>query len=151
MEINHHLLWIWAKETLGLNNKKLLRLVEIYQCEDFSTAAFLSEKEQKELLKKDLRSAWEIYGECEMNQIGILTLEDAQYPALLKEINNPPSPLFFKGHLVSCLQRPTLTIVGTRKSNGYSEEKAKEIATALCLCGFTIVCGIADVNIFDVL
>ena len=92
MEINHHLLWIWAKETLGLNNKKLLRLVEhcgsieeIYQCEDFSTAAFLSEKEQKELLKKDLRSAWEIYGECEMNQIGILTLEDAQYPALLKE------------------------------------------------------------------
>ena len=151
MEINHHLLWIWAKEILNFNNKKLLRLVDhygsieaIYQCNDFSTATFISEKEQKALIKKDLRSAWEIFGECEVNQIGILTLDDPQYPALLKEINNPPSPLFFKGHLLSCLQRPTLTIAGTRKSNGYSEEKTKEIATALCLCGFTIVCGIAD-------
>lgn len=150
MEINHHLLWIWAKEILN-NNKKLLRLVEhcgsieaVYQCEDFSTATFLNDKEQKALAQKNLRSAWEIYGECETHQIGILTLEDPQYPALLKEINNPPSPLFFKGHLHSCLQRPTLTIAGTRKSNGYSEQMTKEIATALCLCGFTIVCGIAD-------
>lgn len=151
MEINHHILWIWAKELLNYNNKKLLRLLDhfgsieaAYQCEDFSSVPFLNEKEQKAFSKKDLRSAWEIYGECEMNQIGILTLEDPQYPALLKEIDNPPSPLFFRGHLLRCLERPTLTIAGTRKSNGYSEEKTKEIATALCLCGFTIVCGIAD-------
>ncbi len=151
MEINHHLLWLWAKEILNYNNKKLLRLIEecggsifdVYQCDDFSSYRFLTEKELKVLNKKDLRSAWEIYGNCEMNQIGILTLEDSTYPELLKEIANPPSPLFFKGHLLSCLERPTLTIAGTRKSNGYSEEKTKEIATALCYCGFTIVCGIA--------
>ena len=152
MEINHHLLWIWAKEILNFNNKKLLRLIEecggtifdVYQCNDYSFLHFLAEKEIKELCKKDLRSAWEIYGNCEMNQIGILTLEDEQYPELLREIANPPSPLFFKGHLISCLNRPTLTIAGTRKANGYSEEKTKEIATSLCYCGFTIVCGIAS-------
>ncbi len=152
MELNHHLLWIWAKEILNYNNKKLLRLVnecggsivDVYQCTDFSFLHFLSEKEIRLLNQKDLRSAWEIYGDCEMNQIGILTLEDSAYPELLREIVNPPSPLFFKGHLHSCLDRPTLTIAGTRRSNGYSEEKTKEIATALCHCGFTIVCGVAE-------
>ena len=151
MEINHHLLWLWAKEILNYNNKKLLRLIEdcggsivdVYECTDYSFLHFLSEKEVRALNKKDLRSAWEIYGDCEMNQIGILTLEDNAYPELLREIANPPSPLFFKGHLLSCLERPTLTVAGTRKSNGYSEEKTKEITTALCHCGFTIVCGIA--------
>lgn len=152
MEVNHHLLWIWAKEILNFNNKKLLRLIQecggtifdVYHCEDFSSHHFLTEKEVQALIKKDLRNAWEIFGDCEMNQIGILTLDDSCYPTLLKEIENPPSPLFFKGHLLSCLERPMLTIAGTRQSNGYSEEKTKAIATALCHCGFTIVCGIAN-------
>lgn len=151
MEINHHILWIWAKEILGFNNKKLLRLVDllgsidaVYQAEDFTTFGFLTPKEQLLLAKKDLRSAWEIYGDCEENQIGILTLEDALYPILLKEISNPPSPLFFKGHLNSACEKPMLTIVGTRHCDGYGEAMAKEITSALGYCGFTIVCGIAD-------
>ena len=151
MEINHHILWIWAKEILGFNNKKLLRLVDLsgsiealFKTEDFSTFRFLTPKEQFLLSQKNLRSAWEVYGDCEENQIGILTLEDALYPALLKEISNPPSPLFFKGHLNSACEKPMLTIVGTRRCDGYGEAMAKEITTALSYCGFSIVCGIAD-------
>jgi DNA processing protein len=41
------------------------------------------------------------------------------------------------------LEAPTLTVVGTRKCNGYGEKKTKEIISALCHCGFTIVCGVA--------
>ncbi len=151
MEINRHVLWIWAKEILHFNNKKLLKLVEqcgsiekLFACEDFDSFSYLSDLEKKNLLRKDLRNAWEIFGDCEMNQIGILTLDDDHYPAMLREISNPPSPLFFKGHLLTCLNKPLLTVVGTRKSNGYSEEKTKEIITALCLCGMSIVCGIAE-------
>ncbi len=151
MEINRHVLWIWAKEILRFNNQKLLKLVEqcgsideLYCCEDFESFSYLSESDKKNLLRKDLRNAWEIYGDCEMNQIGILTLDDDHYPAMLREISNPPSPLFFKGHLLTCLNKPLLTVVGTRKTNGYSEEKTKEIITALCLCGMSIVCGIAE-------
>lgn len=151
MEINHHLLWLWAKEILGFNNKKLLKLVEfygsidaVYRAEDFTEHRFLTAKEQHALMLKDLRSAWEIYGDCEEHQIGILTLDDPAYPSLLKEITNPPSPLFFKGHLHSVLDKPTLTVVGTRYHDGYGEAMAKELTTALCHCGFTIACGIAD-------
>ncbi len=151
MEINHHILWIWAKQLLGYNNKKLLRLLDtygsietVYHAEDFSECRFLTPKEQFALCKKDLRSAWEVYGDCEENQIGILTLEDALYPPLLREITNPPSPLFFKGHLKTAIDKPLLTVVGTRKHDGYGEAMTKEIVTALCQCGFTIVCGVAD-------
>ncbi len=151
MEINNHLLWIWAKELLHFNNKKLLRLIEhfgtidaLYEAEDFSALPFLSEPEIKQLIKKDLRSAWELYGDCEENHIGILTLDDEAYPELLREISNPPSPLFYMGNLQECLLKPALTIAGTRKSNGYGEEMTKEIATALCHCGITIVSGIAE-------
>lgn len=151
MELNHHLLWLWAKECLHFNNKKLLQVIEFfgsveefYHCEDVSVCKLLTEKECKVLNKKDLRSAWETYGLCEEHQIGILTLEDANYPSLLKEIANPPCPLFFKGHLLSCLNTPLLTVVGSRKYNGYGEEKAKELVTALGCCGFTIVTGLAS-------
>ncbi len=151
MEINHHLLWLWAKEILNYNNKKLLKLVDlfgsieaVYYAEDFTECKFLSPKEQFALAKKDLHSAWEVYGDCEENQIGILTPEDSLYPPLLREITNPPVPLFFKGHLKSAMEKPLLTIVGTRFHDGYGEAMAKELTTSLCRCGFTIVCGIAD-------
>ena len=150
MEINHHILWLWLKELLGFNNKKLLRLVsffgsveEIYQAEDFSKCTFLTAAERAALTRKNLRSAWEVYGDCAENQIGILTLDDPLYPGLLREIANPPSPLFFKGHLQSCLAGPLLTVVGTRSCNGYGEFMTREIVAALCCCGFGIVCGTA--------
>lgn len=151
MEINHQILWLWAKETLNYNNKKLLRLIDfygsvqaIYEAEDFSECSFLTGKERAVLMRKDLRGAWEVYGDCEEHQIGILTLDDAFYPPLLREIDNPPSPLFFKGHLKSCIEKPLLTVVGTRSCTGYGEKMTKQIVTALCHCGLTIVCGVAD-------
>lgn len=151
MNINHQVLWLWIKESLNFNNKKTLQLIdtlggveEVYQAEDFAGCPFLTPEETKMLMKKDLRSAWEVYGECNENCIGIFTLDDRLYPQSLREIDNPPSPLFYKGHLISALEKPSITIAGTRKNNGYGEKMTKEITTALSLCGFTIVCGVAD-------
>lgn len=151
MEINHQILWLWIKESLNYNNKKTLHLINllggveaVYETEDFSGYPFLTSAEIKTLMKKDLRSAWEVYGDCNENSIGIFTLDDRLYPELLREIDNPPSPLFYKGHLITSLEKPSITIVGTRKNNGYGEKMTKELATALSLCGFTIVCGVAD-------
>lgn len=151
MEINHQILWLWIKELLNYNNKKALKLVHhfenvhaIYYSENFSECTFLTEKEMKALKKKDLSNAWDVYHDCEENQISILTINDKCYPELLREIDNPPAILFVKGHLKECLNRPCLTVVGTRNSTGYSEEMTKTIVTALCQCGFSIVCGTAD-------
>ena len=120
MEINQQVLWIWLKEALGYNNKKLLQLIhsfgsveKIYQNEDFSGCHFLTKDERHLICKKSLSSAWEVYGDCAENGIGIFTLDDALYPPLLREIDNPPSPLFYKGSLQSCIDKPALTAVIT--------------------------------------
>ena len=70
MEINHQILWLWIKESLNFNNKKTLRLInalggveEVYEAQDFADCPFITPDEAKLLLKKDLRSAWEVYGD----------------------------------------------------------------------------------------
>ncbi len=151
MEINNAILWIFIKEALHFNNKKVLRAIDyfgsakaLYQAEDFMRCSFLSKEEIKNLSRKKLSLAWEIYGDCVENHIRVLTLDDDDYPKLLRQIDNPPSPLFYRGNLPQCLSRPPFTIVGTRSCNGYGEQMTNEIAAALSYCGFTIVCGVAD-------
>ncbi len=151
MEIKQEILWLWIKESLGFNNKKVLRLInefgsifDLYNCKDFSFCSDLTKKEISLLSQKNLRSAWEVYGDCEEHQIKILTLDSPEYPRLLKEIDNPPSPLFCKGHFLEQIDAPTLTVVGTRKCTGYGEQMTKELVFPLSSCGFTIACGVAD-------
>ena len=150
MEVNNTVLWLWIKESTQYNNKKTLKLVdyfgsaeEVFDAESFNQCSFLTDSEIKTLNRKNLRSAWEIYGECTENGIEILTLDDEDYPPLLREIENPPSPLFVKGNLSECLNKPLLTVVGTRKATGYGESMTKKIVTGVCQCGLSIVCGIA--------
>ena len=49
-------------------------------------------------------------------KINILTIQDDNYPKLLKKIKNPPFLLYYKGKLDG-LKKPTLAIVGTRKAS----------------------------------
>lgn len=72
----------------------------------------------------------------------ILTLEDAAYPPLLKEIHDPPPILYAKGNL-SCLSQTTLAMVGTRKPSVRGRETAWEWAKALSQ-SLTIVSGLAQ-------
>ncbi len=151
MEIKQEILWLWIKEALNFNNKKTLQLIStfgsvfvVFDSKGFSGISFLTKTELSALSKKNLQSAWEIYGDCQENQIQILTLDDPDYPPLLKEIENPPSPLFHKGHFLEQMQSPSITIVGTRKCTGYGEQMTKQIVFPLSSCGFTIACGVAD-------
>ncbi len=72
----------------------------------------------------------------------ILTWEDEDYPSVLKEIFDPPFILYAEGEL-SCLQEPTLAIVGTRDPSSLGVDIAKQFAMELSLHGLTIVSGLA--------
>ena len=48
-----------------------------------------------------------------------ITLDDAEYPTLLKEIYDPPFVLYYRGD-VNLLEKPMLGIVGSRKATGYT-------------------------------
>ena len=72
----------------------------------------------------------------------ILTWDSQEYPDLLKEINDPPIVLYAKGQL-SCLQKTTLAVVGSRNPTVTGIENARNFAKALASHGITIVSGMA--------
>ncbi len=72
----------------------------------------------------------------------LLTWSDPAYPALLKEIDDPPMVLYVKGDL-SCLRQRTISIVGTRNPSVTGRETARRFAFDLAGHNLTIVSGLA--------
>lgn len=79
-----------------------------------------------------------------LNQPGhqAITLQDPQYPALLKEISDPPPILFVKGE-PSLLSSPQLSIVGSRNPSLSGKSTAREFAACLYQAGLCITSGLA--------
>lgn len=72
----------------------------------------------------------------------LLTWEDAAYPALLKEIHDPPIALYAMGQIVSLKQR-CVSMVGTRNPSATGGETARKFAYELAKHCITIVSGLA--------
>jgi len=75
------------------------------------------------------------------NEIKTVSIQDKNYPKLLKEIKNAPEVLYYRGELNPAEQR--LAIVGTRRCSDYGKQVALEIAGDLAEAGLTIVSGLA--------
>ncbi len=71
----------------------------------------------------------------------VISIEDAAYPPLLKEIFDPPVALFVRGILDN--SRPRVAIVGTRKMTVYGKQMTEEIAGELVKHGVEVVSGLA--------
>lgn len=77
--------------------------------------------------------------------VWFLTLEDEDYPKLLKEVKNPPFVLYVRGNpsTLSVRSGSSIAVVGARKTTEYGREVTKLLTTELVLSGFTIVSGLA--------
>lgn len=72
----------------------------------------------------------------------VIEQADAQYPALLRHIADPPARLFVRGN-VSLLDTFCFAVVGTRKASEYGLQVAADIVGHLASSGLTIVSGLA--------
>jgi DNA processing protein len=79
---------------------------------------------------------------CRAHQIDIVLESDAEYPALLREIPDPPGVLFRRGR-PQPLDQLAVAIVGTRHATHYGLRQAERLAAGLSRAGFTIVSGLA--------
>jgi DNA processing protein len=79
----------------------------------------------------------------EKANLNVLTLEDMEYPPLLKEIYDPPPVLYVKGLPIDPKEK-AVAIVGTRRASRYGRETAHKLAFELASLGFTIVSGLAS-------
>lgn len=72
----------------------------------------------------------------------IVTLDDQEYPYLLKNIYDPPPVIYIKGDL-SALNNETVAIVGTRKATYYGKTMAINLARELASFKINVVSGLA--------
>lgn len=97
-------------------------------------SSFLSQRSQ---INPD--NAWE---ELLAQGISLVTLDDIDYPPLLREIYDPPPVLYYTGKLEYC-QQTCLALVGSRRYTPYGKEIANKFAAKLSNYGLTIVSGMA--------
>ena len=73
----------------------------------------------------------------------LITLDDADYPELLRQIPDPPVLLYVIGALAA-VEEKAFAIVGTRKPTKYGVDCANKLAFELAEQGVTIVSGLAQ-------
>ena len=84
-----------------------------------------------------------ILEEVESKGIKYITLEDEKYPRLLKNIEDPPAVIYYKGNLFDCNLDKTLAVVGSRKASYHAKEALEKIISDLCNTDICIVSGLA--------
>ena len=70
----------------------------------------------------------------------VITQADAEYPAMLREIYDPPVVLYIKGSLTD-RDKNSVAMVGSRQTTHYGIETARKLAYQLAYTGVTVVSG----------
>lgn len=71
-----------------------------------------------------------------------VTIEDKEYPSLLKYIKDPPKQLYYIGNL-KLAELPAVAVVGSRKASSYGRWVADEIGKRLANNDVVVVSGMA--------
>lgn len=143
---------IWLSETFGAGSRISAKLCEYYHSfeaiynadlEEVALIEGISQNHVNKLSNKALERAREIYEECHVLDIDILTIFDDKYPENLKNISDPPVLLYVKGKFPDMTNIPAIGIVGSRRPSNYGVRMAEKFAEDLGNRGFIVVSGMA--------
>ena len=131
---------------LDINEKVKKELFYKYSCEE---DIFLDRKniylEKKDIDKKILNILNDsnvVYLEqAKKKGIGLINLRDEKYPESLKNIDEPPIYLFYRGDISLLTSKVNCGIVGSRKCTMYGSEVTKLLAKRLSSYGISIISG----------
>ena len=91
---------------------------------------------------RELETAMDILARCEMDHIDLITLQDAAYPARLKNIYDPPVVLYVKGKLPVIDEEAAVAVVGTRDATPYGLKMARRFGHDLAASGGLVISGL---------
>lgn len=144
--------WLRLKLTPALGNRSLLRLLEhcgspkeILQLrgKDLSDIPFLRERARTALQRAEtLRSPEAEWEQLQRAGIRLMCLPDADYPANLKAIPDPPAVLFVKGS-IEPRDLVAVSVVGSRAASPVGIAFTERLCMDLVQYGVTIVSGLA--------
>lgn len=144
--------WIALNMTPGVGPRAATKLLERFGSADAVFAARRPELEslrlKPETIESIIRHEFKDKAGRELERVkelggDILILDDGSYPALLREIDDPPPVLYVKGDWQACFEQPSVGVVGARMCSTYGENSSEMIARDLASRGITITSGLA--------
>lgn len=144
------LLWLWLSLHMKQGTHVYQYLLEefgsieaIYNCEDndVKNLPWLYDNQKKKILDKNLDRASEVLRWCNKAGVKIVTLDDDDYPATLKDIVDRPGVLYYVGNLPDFNKELSIGVVGTREMTAYGQRCAFEIGYGLTKGGAIVVSG----------
>ncbi len=143
--------YLWLNDALYLNyhkNKEILtRFIspkEIYKNrETLAKEEFFKKLPADIFLKKDISEYREEYFKCEKLGIEIIAANSERYPKYLLSFDDHPILFYAKGDISLLNEGRRVSIVGSRMVSQYGRRATRDIATAICMAGATIVSGLA--------
>ncbi|MBA3711979.1 MAG: DNA-protecting protein DprA [Pyrinomonadaceae bacterium] len=145
--------WIALNMTPGVGPRVAAKLLERFGSAGAVFMALRGELERLRLRPETIESvmlrncdeaaAKELEAMRAMPDADVLVLDDGTYPALLREIPDPPITLYVRGQWAACLDAPCIAIVGSRGCSVYGRNVALALARELAGRGVTIVSGLA--------
>ena len=144
--------WIALNMTPGVGPRAAARLLERFGSAEAVFAALRAELERLRLRPEAVESIVlrdrHAEAERELERVralgaDVLILDDGTYPALLREIADPPITLYVRGEWEASLDAPCVAIVGSRRCSTYGQNVASMLARDLAARGVTIISGLA--------
>jgi DNA processing protein len=144
--------WIALNMTPGVGPRAAARLLERFGSAEGVYAALRAELERLRLKPEAVESiVLRDRHEAATNELervrelgaDVLVLDDGTYPALLREIADPPITLYVKGDWATCFESPCVAIVGSRRCSTYGQNVATMLARDLASRGVVVVSGLA--------
>ncbi len=137
--------------TPGIGPARLARLVEFFGSAEDAWNASLRDLVASGIDAKScealLATRTRVCLDSEMERVlqadaHLLCIEDAGYPALLRQITQPPPLLYVRGTLDPA-DEWALAVVGTRSPTSYGKEATRRLIGDLAGAGITVVSGLA--------
>ncbi len=142
--------WVWLSSVEGIGPKRFYQLISIY--EDARTVwdnvgdgdmRFLGPVALKKLrAARDERYFYELFARLEKKRMRVITRLNADYPASLGDIVDPPPTLYMLGEAGMCDGR-SFAIVGSRRCTRDGSRAAREFAETLAREHVCVVSGMA--------
>ena len=144
--------WVWLTTLPGLGERAKLQLLahfgspeEIYFAPEgeLLLAEGITKLQAALLADKSLDRAEKVLEDCARDGQFLLTMDDAGYPARLRNIYDPPLLLYGKGAMPLFDEEAAVAVVGTRSCTPYGIHCAEKLGYELTQQGAMVVSGMA--------
>lgn len=144
--------WLWLTTAPALSNRAKLLLLEHFsspedvyyaQPDQLCLVEGITRQQAESLSDKSLARAEKVLADCARDGQFIVTMDDAAYPARLRDMYDPPVLLYGKGSMPLFDEEAAVAVVGTRKCSPYGTRAASQLGYELARQGGLVISGLA--------